>query len=122
MKFAKSILFFVHLILVMTGSSFAQENPATIEAAYLKGSPIITISYLFQLFLSLLIVFGLMYVIAKYVLPKIKTSTSGEFIRVIDRVGLEPQVGAYIIKVKDSSWLVIISNKNVSVVSKLESL
>ena len=95
-------------------------SPATSEALPLKSPSVVTGAYLIQLFFSLIIVFGIMYLISKYILPKIKTTTKGKLIEVIDRVGLEPQVSAYILKVKDSSWLVVASNKNVSVISKLE--
>ena len=113
------ILFF--FALNVANSTFAQDKTASPEALSLKATPLITVSYLFQLFISLLIVFGLIYLASKYILPRIKVTTKGRVIEVVDRVGLEPQVTAYIIKAKDSSWLVVSSNKNVSVVSKIET-
>ncbi|MFC1560087.1 hypothetical protein ACFLZ2_03040 [Candidatus Margulisiibacteriota bacterium] len=122
MKFQKISPIFIFFILSIANASFAQTEMISPEALTLKSSPIITVSYLFQLFISLLIVFGLMYMVTKYVIPKIKVTTQSKHIQVIDKVGLEPQVAAYILKVKDSSWLVVVSNKNASVVSKLEAL
>ena len=121
MKFQKifSILFSV---ILLPRAVFALSNQLSPEAPSLKTTPIITTGYLFQLFVSLAIVFGLMYLVSKYVLPKIKVTTSGRHIQVIDRVGLEPQVTAYVLKVQNNSWLIVSSHKNVSVVSKLEDI
>jgi len=122
MKLQRIFPVIVLLFFILAVSALAQAGSLSVEATSLKGSPIITASYIFQLFMSLLIVFGLMYLISKYVIPRIKVTSQSKYIQVIDKIGLEPQVGAYIIKVNDAKWLVVVSNKNVSVVSKLESL
>lgn len=118
MKSHKIALLFINLSIMLSSAVFAQIEAS--PEATLKSSPIITVSYIFQLFISLLIVFSLMYLIYKYVLPRLNVTSKSKLIEVVDRVGLEPQVAAYIIKVKDSSWLVVASNKNVSVISKIE--
>lgn len=85
-----------------------------------SSSPMITIGYVVQLFFSLVIVIGLIYITAKFLLPKIKTSTKSTFISVVDKIVIEPQVSTYIIKVKNSAWLIVISNKQVTKIDKLE--
>lgn len=98
-------------------------NFKTFEAANLESpTPIITFAYLMQLFFSLLIVFGLIYITAKFVLPKFKIDSSGKFIRVIDRVTIEPQVSTYILKAGRSQYLIGVSNKNITLIDKIESL
>jgi len=92
----------------------------TEEAAGYSQSPVITIGYLMQLFLSLIVVFGLIYLTSKYVLPKFQVKSTGRLIEVIDRVGLEPQVSAYILKVRKKSWLVVASAKNVQLIDEIE--
>ncbi len=90
------------------------------EAAGYSRSPVITIGYVMQLLLSLIIVFGLIYITAKYLLPKFQVKSTGRLIEISDRIGLEPQVSAYILKVRKRSWLVVASNKNVQLISELE--
>ena len=121
MKSLRLLPIMILCCLILFSVSFAQDKTASTEALTFKSTPIITSGYIFQLIISLLIVFGLMYLISKYILPKIKVSTKGRYIEIIDKVGLEPQVTAYILKIKDVSWLIVISNKNISTVSKLES-
>jgi len=96
-------------------------SPASLEAYKLKEqAPLTTFGYFFQVFLSLLFVFALIYIFSKYFLPKFKVPGTGRFIEVIERVGLEPGVTGYIIKVKERSWLVLISNKNIQLIERLE--
>lgn len=93
----------------------------TEEALPIERSPVITMPYLVQLFFSLVIVFGLIYLTAKYVLPKLQvTAAKGRSIEVVDRVGLEPQVSAYIIKAGKKSYLLAVSSKNVQLISEIE--
>ena len=92
----------------------------TEEAMPLKSSPVITVGYLIQLLFSLLIVFGLIYLTAKYVLPKLQVTSKGRLIEVVDRVGLEPGVSAYIIKAGGKSYLLAASSKNVQFISEIE--
>ncbi len=116
-KYLISILISVHY----RGISFAavKTSELTTEAPTLKGSPVLTIGYVFQVFFSLVIVIGLIYVISKYLLPKLQIPTRGRFLQIVERVGLEPQVTAYILKVKDKSWLIVTSKGAVEVVDKL---
>jgi flagellar biogenesis protein FliO len=83
----------------------------TPEALALKTSPIITLGYFLQVLFSLAIVLGIIYVIAKYLLPKLKITPRGKIIQMVDRIMLEPQVSAYILKVGKKAWLVVTSNK-----------
>lgn len=106
--------------LALAGQALAATEVATPEA--LKGPSLITFPYLVQLFFSLLIVFGLIYIMARYLLPKLKISTKGRLIQVVDKVGLEPQVSAYILKVGKQSWLVVVSNKQVARIDRLEEV
>jgi flagellar biogenesis protein FliO len=83
-------------------------------------SPIITIGYLMQVFISLLVVIGLIYLTAKYILPKMQVTVKGRLIEVVDRIGLEPSVAAYILRVGKRSWLVAVGNKSVQLISELK--
>lgn len=104
-------------------------NPNTLEALSLNLSseslslnqtPIMTFGYIMQVLFSLLIVIGIIYVASKYLLPKLQFKSKGALLELEDRIGLEPQVSAYVIKRKDKKWLIVVSNKNVAVVDKLE--
>lgn len=90
------------------------------EALVLQSSPIISVGYVMQVLISLAIVIAFIYVIAKFVLPRMKVTSPGNLIQVLDRVMLEPQVTAYVIKVKKNSWLVVTSSKSVTRIDKLE--
>lgn len=85
------------------------------------GSPLVTIGYVFQLILSLAIVIGLIYFSAKYLFPKLQLPAQGKLIQLVDRIGLEPQVSAYIISADNKSYLIVVSNKGVTLIDKLES-
>ncbi|MEK7376512.1 MAG: hypothetical protein AABZ57_05070, partial [Candidatus Margulisiibacteriota bacterium] len=94
---------------------------ATAEtAAATASSGAITFGYIIQLIFSLAVVFGFIYIGAKYLLPKFSSSTKGRLIQIEDKVVLEPQVTSYIIKVGSDSWLVVVSNKHVARIDKLE--
>ena len=94
----------------------------TQEALSLSTTPIITFGYIMQVFISLLVVLAFIYLAAKYVFPKIKTSNTGKLIKIIDRVYLEPQVSAYILKVEKSAWLIAVSNKQISRIDRIDDL
>jgi len=85
------------------------------------GSPLVTIGYIFQLILSLAIVIGLIYFSAKYLFPRIQLPSQGKLIQVVDRIGLEPQVSAYIISAYDKSYFIVVGQKSVTLIDKLES-
>jgi len=93
---------------------------STAEALALKSSPVITFGYIFQLFLSLLIVIGLIYVAGRYVLPKLKVGGGTGLIKVLDRSVLEPQVIAYVLRVEGKRYVMVVTNKQVTVVDQLE--
>ena len=96
-------------------------NP-TLEALTLNQAPIVTFGYIMQVFFSLLVVLGIIYLSAKYVLPRLQVKRKGSIIELEDRIGLEPQVSAYIIRAENKRWLIMVSNKNVTVVDKLEEV
>ncbi len=107
-------------ILFQTAYAVEPKFFSSAESSVGQVSPIISFGYIMQLLFSLLVVFGFIYVTAKYLLPKIKTSTKGYYLSVIDKVVLEPQVSSYIIKAGKSSWLVIVSNKHIAKIDKLD--
>lgn len=92
----------------------------TAEAIHFQTTPVVTFGYIMQVVLSLLIVLAFIYLISRFILPRMKESSGGKFIKVLDRVYLEPQVSAYILKVGKSVWLLAISNKQVTRVDKID--
>ena len=94
----------------------------TSEALALQTTPIITFGYFMQVLLSLMVVLGLLFIAARYVLPKFKISNSSGLIKVVDRVYLEPQVAAYLLKVGQGSWLITVSNKNICRIDRVDNL
>lgn len=91
----------------------------TPEALVLQSSPIVTVGYIMQILFSLAIIIGLIFIVARFILPKMKITPSGRIIQILDRVYLEPQVAAYIIKVGEKAWLVITSNKQVAKIDEV---
>ncbi|MFA4906627.1 MAG: flagellar biosynthetic protein FliO [Candidatus Margulisiibacteriota bacterium] len=89
------------------------------EALVLQSSPIITTGYVMQVLISLAVVIGLIYVLARYFLPRLKVGSPGRIIQVVDRVMLEPQVSAYILKVGKKAWLVVAGNKGVKKIDEV---
>jgi len=94
----------------------------TTEALVLQTSPIITFGYVVQVIFSLLIVIVLIYLCAKFLLPKLKFGSNGRYLKIIDRVYLEPNVCAYILSIGKASWLVISSHKNIAKVDRIDEL
>jgi flagellar biogenesis protein FliO len=92
----------------------------TSEAITLQTAPIITFSYIMQVIFSLLIVLTFIYLISKFLLPRLKESSSGKLIKVLDRIYMEPQVAAYVLKVGKTAWLVGVSNKHFTRIDKLD--
>jgi flagellar biogenesis protein FliO len=71
-----------------------------------------------QVTLSLAIVLALIYLSAKYLLPRLKLTPKGSNIQVLDRMGLEPQVTLYHIKSDKGEYLVGVSSKNIALIDK----
>jgi flagellar biogenesis protein FliO len=92
----------------------------TFEALALQRTPIITFGYIMQVFFSLLFVLALIVLSAKYLLPRLRTHATGKLIKVLDRVFLEPQVTAYVLKVGANNWLIVTSSKQVARIDKIE--
>jgi len=92
----------------------------TPEALVLQQTPIITASYVMQVIFSLLVVLAIIYSIARFLLPKLKLPTQGRLIQIVDRIMLEPQVNAYIIKVGKKAWLIASSNKGIEKIDRVE--
>jgi len=103
-------------------NSLAFVAQVTAEAPTLGTTPLVTFGYLVQVFFSLLIVFGLIYLTARYILPRFQISAKGRIIQVVDRVGLEPQVSAYILKVGQTSYLAVVSAKGLAIEKLGEAL
>jgi len=101
----------------MTLSTVLGASPETLV---LQSSPVVTTGYVMQVILSLAVVVAIIYVVGRYLMPKLKVAGTGKFIQVLDRVMLEPQVTAYILKTGKKSWLVVASNKNVEKISEIE--
>ncbi|MFA5839548.1 MAG: flagellar biosynthetic protein FliO [Candidatus Margulisiibacteriota bacterium] len=92
----------------------------TLEALSLETTPIITFGYVMQVIISLFIVMGFIWLAAKYLLPRLKSSDAGKIIKVLDRAYLEPQVTAYLLRIGDKTWLVGASNKNITLIDKID--
>jgi len=90
------------------------------EVLTASRTPLISAGYIMQLIISLAIVVGLIYFFARYLLPKLQLPSSGNLIQIKEKIGLEPQVSAYIISVREKSYLVVVSNKGVTLIDKLE--
>lgn len=94
----------------------------TSEALSLQTTPIVTFGYIMQVLISLLMVLALIYLSAKYLLPRLKVERTGKLIKILDRVYLEPQVSAYIIKAGKGAWLIAASNKNISRIDRIDDI
>ncbi len=94
----------------------------TTEALVLQTSPIITFGYVIQVIVSLLIVIVLIYLSARFLLPKLKFGGTGRLIKLVDRVYLEPTVAAYVLKIGKAAWLVMSSNKNITKIDRIDEL
>jgi flagellar biogenesis protein FliO len=88
--------------------------------AMVGRSPLVTVGYIFQLLISMAIVIGLIYFSAKYVLPKIQLPSTGKMIEIKDRIGLEPQVSAYVISALGKTYLIAVSAKGVTLLDSFE--
>lgn len=95
-------------------------SPEASAATYQVSSAAVSIGYVVQLLFSLAVVLGFLYITAKYLLPKLKTSNKSEHITLFDRLVVEPQVTLYIVRSAGKSWLLSVSNKNVTVIDKFE--
>ncbi len=100
-------------LLVVTAYTSSEALPA--------AQPLFTLGYILQLIVSLAVVIGLIYFSAKYLFPKLQIPSQGRSIQVLDRIGIEPQVSAYIISAQDKAYFIIVSNKGVTLIDKLES-
>ncbi|MBU0687655.1 MAG: hypothetical protein KKB81_07430 [Candidatus Margulisbacteria bacterium] len=94
-------------------------NP-TLEALSLNQTPIVTFGYIMQVLFSLIIVLGIIYLAARYVLPRLQFKSRGTILSLEDRIGLDPQVTAYVIRAEEKRWVIVVSKNNVAVVDKLE--
>ena len=92
----------------------------TAEALAFQSTPIITFGYILQVFISLAVIIGFIYLLGRYVLPRLKVNSSGSLIKVVDRVYLDPQIGAYILKVGQAAWLVVASKQQVVKIDKID--
>ncbi len=92
----------------------------TYEAISLAKTPVFTFGYIMQVLISLVVVICLIYLMAKYLLPMLQVSPQGKNIQITERVGIEPQVTAYTIKAGGFNYLVIISNKNATLIDKFK--
>jgi len=91
------------------------------ETMPVGSSPLVTAGYIFQLLISLAVVIGLIYFSAKYLFPKLQMPSKGQMIQVLDRVGLEPQVSAYVLTSLGNTYIVLVSNKSATLIDKIES-
>ncbi len=91
----------------------------TPEAVAFQQTPVVTFGYIVQVFFSLAVVIGFIWLIGKFLLPKMKVSSVGKLITIVDRVYLEPSVTSYILKVGKDAWLVVVGNKQVAKIDKV---
>jgi flagellar biogenesis protein FliO len=92
----------------------------TYEALVLQKTPIVTFGYIVQVALSLAIVVALIYLCAKYLLPRLKITPKGLNFEVTDRMGLEPQVTLYRVKSGNREYLIGVSSKSIALIDKFE--
>jgi len=92
----------------------------TYEALILEKTPVVTFSYIVQVALSLAVVLGLIYLISRYLLPRLQVTGKGRMIEVLDRIGIEPQVTAYVIKFNKNIYLVACGQKGVALLDKFK--
>ena|SRR3989338_5189088 len=92
---------------------------ASTEALVLQTTPVITAGYVMQVVFSLLIVLAIIYAAARYLLPRLKIAAPGKLIQVLDRVFLEPQVSAYVLKVGKKAWLIVASGKQAEKIAEV---
>lgn len=97
------------------------ESIITPEVMNAGRSPLITAGYIFQLLISFGAVIGLIYFVAKYILPKVQLPSTGRSLEILDRLGLEPSVTTYVIAWNEKKYLVVVSNKTATVIDKQES-
>ncbi|KAF0133327.1 MAG: hypothetical protein FD145_1345 [Candidatus Saganbacteria bacterium] len=90
----------------------------TYEALALQKTPIVTFGYIIQIAFSFAIVLALIYFSAKYVFPRLSTSSKGNNLKIIDRMGLEPQVTIYQVEIKNKEYIIGVSNKNITLIDK----
>ena len=91
----------------------------TTEALAFQQPAVLSAGAIFQGIVSLAIVLAVIWVIAKYLLQKLKIPSSSKIIQIVDRVYLEPQVTSYILKAGCDSWLVVVSNKQIAKIDKV---
>jgi flagellar biogenesis protein FliO len=92
----------------------------TYEALVLQKTPIITFGYIMQVAVSLAVVIAIIYLAAKYLLPRMRVAPQGKHIQVTDRFGIEPQVTIYTLKIAGQIYVVAVSNKNVTLIDKFK--
>ena len=92
----------------------------TYEALVLQKTPIVTFGYIMQVIISLAIVIGLIYLCAKYLLPRLQVAPQGKLIHITDRLGIEPQVTVYTIKVGSQVYLIAVSGKTTTLLDKFK--
>lgn len=97
------------------------ETLVTPEMITVGASPLVTLGYVAQLLISLAIIIALIYFSAKYLVPRLNLPSAGQMIKIKDRIGIEPQVSAYIISAQEKSYLIVVSNKSVTLIDRLES-
>ncbi len=94
---------------------------SSLEAVSLSTGPVFSLAYIMQILFSLLVVIGFAFIALKYVLPKLKVSSIGKYIKVVDRAFLEPQVTAYMLEAKGKSYLVVAGHKKITLIDKYEN-
>lgn len=90
------------------------------EVISFQKTPIVTFGYVMQVIFSLALVLGLIYIVSKFLLPKIRLNPKGKTIEIKERIGLEPGLSAYIIKTKDKNHLIIAGAKGIALIDTYE--
>ncbi|NQU18404.1 MAG: FliO/MopB family protein [Candidatus Saganbacteria bacterium] len=91
---------------------------STAEALTFQRTPIVTFGYIMQVIISLAIVLGLIYVSSKFLLPRLKFSPKGRLIEMVERIGLEPGLSIYVVRVKDKNYILAAGQKGVALLDK----
>ncbi len=107
-------------VLSQAASAADQNFFSSAEAYSQSGSSAVSFGYIIQLVFSLAVVFGFIYLAAKYFLPKLQPGIKGKYLEVTDKLVIEPSVTAYILKTGKSQHTVIIAGRTATVLGKVE--
>jgi flagellar biogenesis protein FliO len=116
----KQIILSAALLLLAKAFAFADESIVSSAELGLKTSPVISFGYVIQLIFSLLIVIGILYAGARFILPRFNLVGEKGLINILDRKFMDAQSTAYILAVGKKKWLIVIAKGQVARIDALE--